>query len=356
MNWFKANQYEVAELDAVLRGSEAKMARCCAFAAERMNIFWRRCSLNWDKPEFTSDPVLQRYKFTNCYRILDKVSQYLIRNISNEDASDVSQRIAGRRKRLYRRFVRTYLFKMFNSIETWEALPDELKEPLHFGQEGEQWRTPQIERWALERQASGLPCFGNAYLMAPPDGRMYTSRVGLYLGTMGAILLSKQREETPLWMQIMEAEELSTSFAILKKFNGFGDFLAYQFAMDFAYGAEQPVNFNTFVVPGPGCIRGMQKVFGNIENEDIPIILKALYVNQIDLFKKCKVQFPWLERAGTTFYLQVNDFQNLFCEFDKYSRVTYPELEAAKTRSKIKNTFVQTTHEPLTWHTPRNWV
>ena len=49
------------------------------FAAERQNIFFNRLLLK--EAPWTMDPVMTKYKFTNTYRVLDRVSQFLITNI-----------------------------------------------------------------------------------------------------------------------------------------------------------------------------------------------------------------------------------------------------------------------------------
>ena len=87
------------------------------FAAERQNIYMKRVQ-GLPRP-WTDDPILDTYKFTNCYRASDRVSQYLIRNViyrGDQSAKEV--------------FFRTILFKMFNRIETWEWLNVELDEQL----------------------------------------------------------------------------------------------------------------------------------------------------------------------------------------------------------------------------------
>src|SRR5262245_50737978 len=81
------------------------------FAVERLAMFYRRYS-NPAGP-WTSDPILSTYRFTNAYRATDRVSQYLIQEIqSRSDRSQDPREI----------FFRTMLFKIFNRIETWEAL------------------------------------------------------------------------------------------------------------------------------------------------------------------------------------------------------------------------------------------
>ena len=50
------------------------------FACERQNIFWKK--INGESAPWTEDKILQEYKFCNSYRVNDRVSQYLLKNIS----------------------------------------------------------------------------------------------------------------------------------------------------------------------------------------------------------------------------------------------------------------------------------
>src|SRR6056297_9326 len=89
------------------------------FISERMNIFWER--YEGFEPPYTADPILRKHKFTNVYRSLDRVSQFFIKNILNED-SEYSD---------YDLFWRILLFKHFNKIITWEWLINDLGD-IHF--------------------------------------------------------------------------------------------------------------------------------------------------------------------------------------------------------------------------------
>jgi hypothetical protein len=103
------------------------------FAAERLAMFYRRYS-NPSGP-WTSDPILRTYRFTNSYRAADRVSQYLIREVqAGTDRPKTPQEV----------FFRTMLFKIFNRIDTWEALEKQLG-PL-------EWRRADLGSWiALSR-------------------------------------------------------------------------------------------------------------------------------------------------------------------------------------------------------------
>src|SRR5258708_11124093 len=88
------------------------------FAAERHRVFSGR--LEGDDPPFTDDPVLAQYKFTNAYRASDRVSQYLIQHVLYEGDPTPDEV-----------FFRTLLFKVFNRIETWELLTQQLVSICH---------------------------------------------------------------------------------------------------------------------------------------------------------------------------------------------------------------------------------
>jgi alpha-glutamyl/putrescinyl thymine pyrophosphorylase clade 1 len=126
------------------------------FAAERLAIFYRR--RRDPIGPWTSDPILRAYRFTNVYRATDRVSQYLMREIQyRTDRSQDSQEV----------FFRTILFKIFNKIETWEAL-EYAHGPLS-------WRTIDLEavdRTLSRLRAGGQRIYSAAYIMpAPPFGR-----------------------------------------------------------------------------------------------------------------------------------------------------------------------------------------
>jgi len=76
------------------------------FAAKRQEVYQSR--LRGDAGPWTADPILGTYRFTNCFRAADRVSQYLIKEViyrGNQDADEVLFRIL--------------LFRFFNRIATW---------------------------------------------------------------------------------------------------------------------------------------------------------------------------------------------------------------------------------------------
>ena len=125
------------------------------FAAERQAIFYRR--LKGNVASWTSDPILQNYRFTNAYRAADRVSQYLIREV---------QYGVGRSQDPQEVFFRTLLFKIFNRIETWEALEHHVSPIV--------WQEVSLQTLSDTLDAlisRGTRIYSSAYIMpSPPFG------------------------------------------------------------------------------------------------------------------------------------------------------------------------------------------
>src|SRR6185312_11351255 len=102
------------------------------------------------------------------------------------------------------------------------------------------------------------------------------------------------------------------------------------------------VNFdeNDFTVPGPGALRGMQKVFEDLGDYEPTEIIQWMVEHQAEEFKRLKLT------PATLFgrKLHAIDCQGLFCETDKYCRQAAPELSSARKRIKARYAMAS---EPL---------
>src|SRR2546423_14155896 len=90
-------------------------------AANRQRIFFAR--INGEPRPWTTDPILDEYKFCCAYRASDRVSQYLLREIIYRDGPWSTEDSV----------FRILLFKIFNKIETWEYLTEILGEIRYKG-------------------------------------------------------------------------------------------------------------------------------------------------------------------------------------------------------------------------------
>lgn len=281
------------------------------FAAERMAVFYRR--LSDPLGPWTNDSILSAYRFTNAYRATDRVSQYLIRDVQYRD--DRSQEPA-------EVFFRTLLFKIFNKIETWEALEAE-HGPIV-------WRSidlEKIDRTLTQMWQRGERVYSAAYIMAnPPFGhaRKHSNHLAMLHRMM----------EDRLPDRVRQAPDLQSVYERLLSYSGLGRFLAFQYTIDLNYSSLLDFDEADFVVAGPGALDGISKCFVSPSQSAEDIIRWVTERQEIE-FSSRGLSFAGLFGRP----LQPIDCQNLFCEISKYTRVAHPEIVGVAQRTRIKQSY-----------------
>ena len=293
------------------------------FAAERQEIYYKRLA-----NEFicvTSDPILLKHRFTNPYRASDRVSQYLITNIQydrHRDWEDV--------------FARTMLFKFFNKISTWENLTDAVGDitvstvfdPATLG--------------VLDELSSDGPIYSAAYLIPPPPGK--GPKTHRHVALLQRMLTDNLPEK------IQEAPSLESVFACISSYESIGSFLAYQYTIDLNYTSYLDLCENDFVVAGPGSRRGLAKTFSVCGEKSDDYLFKWMAEKQHTEFERRALNWNGLWGRD----LHLIDIQNLFCEVDKYTRLSNPELSEYAPGERIKQIY-KPNPEPMTAWFPPKW-
>ncbi len=283
------------------------------FMQERMNIFWQKYE-NTSTP-FTEDKILVRHKFTNVYRATDRVSQYLIKNVIYSGDESLKEEDI---------LLRILIFKIFNKIETWEYLEQE------FGL----LRVDNFDVDKISKRLSFLikrkPIFNSAYMMTGTH-RKYNHLHSKHEKWLN--MVKKEMLEEGKFKQIIKAKSLEEIFLLLQSCSFLGDFLSYQYTIDFNYSTVIDFNENSFVKAGIGAVRGVKKCFedlGKYSYED------AIRYTQ-DNLEKYQIQYGF-EDFKNLFGREPTliDLQNCFCETDKYLRVKMPHLHKGNKRIKQK--------------------
>jgi hypothetical protein len=282
------------------------------FAAERLAIFYRR--RRDPIGPWTTDSILRAYRFTNVFRATDRVSQYLVREIQyHADRSQDPREV----------FFRTMLFKIFNKIETWEAL-EYAHGPLS-------WRTVDldtVDRTLSRLQAGGQRIYSAAYIMpAPPFGRArkHSNHLALIARMMADRLPDRLRQ----------APDLRAVYEHILSYPGLGRFLAFQYTIDLNYSTLLDFDEADFVVAGPGALDGISKCFSSTSGSSPEDLIRWVTDRQEIEFTQRGLYFHGLFGRR----LQPIDCQNLFCEISKYSRVAHPEIQGIANRQRIKQAY-----------------
>ena len=282
------------------------------FAAERLAMFYRR----YRSPigPWTSDPILRVYRFTNAYRAADRVSQYLIREVQTR--SDRPQTVR-------EVFFRTMLFKIFNRIDSWEALEYKLG-PL----EWDSIDLNELDRTLEAMRSRGRKIYSAAYIMPSPA-------LGHRRKHSNHLALLKQMMEDRLPERVRQAPSLRSVYELVLAYPGLGPFLAFQYTIDLNYSSLIDFDESEFVVAGPGALDGISKCFADTGGRSADEIIYWMVDHQEAEFRRLRLDFPGLFGRR----LQPIDCQNLFCEISKYARVAHPDVAGVANRRRIKQTY-----------------
>ncbi|MDB9486946.1 putative DNA base hypermodification protein [Dolichospermum circinale CS-537/01] len=298
------------------------------FAAMRQEVFFNK--LKNVRPPWTSDPILNTYKFCNAYRVSDRVSQYLIKNvIYDENKSQNEEEV----------LFRILLFKIFNKIETWEYLESKIGDYItlsNFDLEG-------YSNILQEAMNIGYVIYTSAYMSCASKEFGYDKKHQNHLALIDKMVV-KDRVINP----IVKAKSLEEIFHILESYPLLGKFMAYQLATDINY--SEVINFddNSFTIAGPGAERGINKCFIDTKGKSYADVIYWMTENQENEFQRLGLNFKSLWGRP----LQAIDCQNLFCETDKYCRAAFPDLKS--NRKKIKAKFTATP-QPIDYFYPPKW-
>ena len=297
------------------------------FACERQNVFYNK--LNGKSMLYTDDKILQEYKFCNCYRVLDRVSQFLLKSVIYNGVEYSKEDM----------IFRIILFKIFNKEDTWNYLMEKLKDIVL-----DNFSFESYDRLLTEYKNNGNKIYNDAYISCANKAFGYEMKHQNHLALLEQMFIKDKMQN-----KIIDCKSMKEAFNILKEYPLIGNFMAYQLVTDINY--SEVVNFreDEFTVAGPGAIRGIKKCFSNLEGATYEDVIKYMYDVQESEFERLKLKFKYINGRK----LQYIDIQNLFCELDKYLRVRRPNLKS--NRIKIKKKYIKNNNKieyilPLKWN------
>jgi 5-hmdU DNA kinase, helical domain len=294
------------------------------FAAVRQALYEAR--LRGAAPPWTSDPILRRHRFTNCYRAADRVSQFLICHVAYAGPQEPRDMV-----------FRTLLFKMFNRISTWRLLEAAVGEVSC-----RNFDLARYDQVLTAAFAAGERLYSAAYVVPPPAlgaNRKHTNHLRLLEMMMTGGITEK----------ILSAASLRAAFGVLRAYPAIGGFLAYQYVIDLNYSTLLRFDEMEFVVAGPGARDGIRKCFGPASTGIEADIIRYMAEHQEQHFARLGLRFGGLRGRP----LQLIDCQNLFCEVDKYARVAHPEVPGLSGRTRIKQRFRPVADPVSAWFPPK---
>jgi hypothetical protein len=246
----------------------------------------RECGL--PKP-WTSDPVLQAYRFCNVDREDDTVTRWINKHIRVAFNGHTAQ------------WFNLVIARFINYPETLQ----------HLGFITE-FNAKEFVAKMDDLQRQGKKLFGNAYMIRAGTGEDAGKPKHHYLA---------DRVFGPLWA----ARSSQPAFfggtcaawdVWYRQTFGMGDFMRNQIITDMKYtiALRNATDWRTFCLAGPGTTRGLNRLMGRPLTAHAPAeVLNAELIAVRDSL--LDEGFPLIQK-----FEDLNNLSNCFCEFDKYMR------------------------------------
>lgn len=271
------------------------------YVIERQNVLKKR--QQGLPPMWTEDKIIQNNRFTNIRRENDKVSKWLIKNISTNKNLDLEDKIW-----------RTIIFRMYNTIYTAELID---LSNIDF------WNNIDKNSKLLEQVNKDSLVYTNAYRIVQvksiykkfyPD-RHHRCHILLYFSDLRSKLNGCILDE-------LEFNAESAYFWITHNVYGAGAFLAYQIFVDFTYIPEYPISENHFVVAGPGCRTGLDFLFEDSDGLSPEELLFWIKNNFNKIFgDNYSPEELFSNEPEENRNWNIMSIENILCEFSKYCYV-----------------------------------
>jgi hypothetical protein len=262
-----------------------RIAELFAFMVERHEIHRRR-GRGEPKP-WTTNPILQRWRFCNVYRELDRVTKWIADNWREPHKHDPDPWFALTVARLV----------------NWPDTLADIGYPLP-------WDRDRFINTSKARQQRGQKVFTAAYKIPVPQAKG-DCRVR-YLAD--SVLTPTWKDRASLRLGL--GDTLARAHAMLATCYWLGSFLAAQIVADLKY--VEPLRGApdrwTLAAPGPGSRRGLNRVLGRSidatwTDAEWLRCLQRLHAEMMPMIVAAKLP-----------RMHAQDLQNNLCEWDKYER------------------------------------
>lgn len=235
----------------------------------------------------TQDPVLAHFSFTNVYREQDKTTVWLAEHVRNPQGYNID----------YLLYV-IPLYRWFNRIDVMEQIAT--------GHDNRQFPWTVHDLNMLEHRLRAWrpkgPWTTGAYIINTPAGMdklagvIYQAKA-LYADRNRIVRIFRDEDMT-----------LEKATALYSEYEGLSGFMSYEIVTDLRHTSwlGRASDIMTWANPGPGCRRGLNRVFGRDVRMPVQEPVEEM-------------QFL-LQSNLTPLWLEMRDIEHTLCEFDKYSR------------------------------------
>lgn len=267
------------------------------FVFEREAIRLKRAA--GEPPPWTSDEVLHIFRFCNIRRADDRVSSWLIKYVLKEEY-------------IVYHLQSFLLFSAFARLINWPPTVHDILEKDWYPKKRIDWK--RIGKFVDTR--TGKTWTGAFMLPAPrrrgrKKGKFIAERV--IAGSLQKLLPRLVKE----FRKPRKERSCRRVWEILRECDYLGSFLAGQITADWTYTSllSEASDLYSWAAPGPGSIRGYNRVLGITPLNKKP--KEEDWLQNLQLWRK-----EIIAKLGSGYEnLDLQSCQNSLCEYDKWARV-----------------------------------
>lgn len=279
---------------------------------KRHEIWINRFVKNLPQEEWTDDPILKSFKFTNAYRELDLGTLYYTEVMIPQFRNRVET------------LINTVFYKLFNYIGT---IIDVGLIPYHNDERPDWMKILEILDKRFENKQQILP---NAHLVHWMTWHKNSSKEDLERyhsdNKYARMIKAFEREFSPRVEEFVDMFDNTKSFkecydVCNKLYRGAGPFISYEILVHLwmSHFYMQDYSINDFANPGPGALRFLHALIGGPLSE-----VDMDYNYACDLLNMLREeQNEHFDRLGLKFHgpeLHLLNIENACCECSKYIR------------------------------------
>jgi len=280
------------------------------YIIERHQIYKKKTLQKLPAP-WTEDKILQKWKFTNVFRDLDPGTKFVTERICKECDS-------------FPDFIfNCIIYRIYNRVSTMEScgFPFSLEK---FDKD------KFLEALKYQRDVKKESLFTNAFMVSAFINWKHLEKDKAIRSAECVYEISQKLKKTNMLAEMKEYsgsyEDSKKTFENMKSFDGIGNFLGYQIAVDIGYRYPRVFNEDLFTVAGPGCIKGLERIFKKSafkeeKSKMYEYLISWLVEHQEEYFKKNKVDPDELFDDRKLPRLNIMAMENCLCEISKYIKV-----------------------------------
>lgn len=256
------------------------------------------------REQWTDDPILQKYKFTNVRRQDDWTTRMLVDRFYDRDATDQNK------------FLNCVLGRFFGQFETLQDLGFQY-DPADI--------PTNVRDMVARRQAARKSVFTGSYIVPNCGSDLPKHEVVIRIVDECRTWFRKVRDD--IW-GVTPMQDVVKS--LVRNVNGMGSFMAKEVLLDVKLMTSwQPSDWSTWTPMGPGARRGAARVAGDgtllspLSEAKALAVAQQLYESRTSLWPSLFV-FDHADGIRTTERvpdLELCDIQFALCEYDKMWRV-----------------------------------